>query len=400
MFDTMKCMKNPTRTPGEVFVEDGSVSPQCGWERLTEELATIGDDDLEVSIVELRQQMDADHAEWLMRIGEYDRRQLADVRHRLSTTGWLRSTFRMTGRAASSTLRQSRGLLRMPKVAAAATAGVIGPAVVALLDRARRRHPDEFSDHESVFADVASYLDPTDMRRAVTHWEQQVDYPSAVARAEAQRSRRRLSMNQTWDGMWAVSGELDPETGSLVDTALRSIADRSNLDSEDRRRPWQVRADALAELCEHSLRRGSAPTSGGVKPHVTLTIDTEALLGLRQALGTIDDTVVPPSVARRLSCDSTIVRMILDEHATPIDVGRATRTIPPALRRALDARDRGCQWTGCDAPTDWCDAHHIEHWADGGPTDLTNLVLLCRTHHTAMHQDADAGPTIRQPRAP
>lgn len=393
-------MKNPTRTPGEVFDEDGNDSIRIGWERLTEELATIGDDDLEATIVEMKYQMDADHAEWLARIAEYDRRQLADVRHRLSTTGWLRSTFRMTGRAASSTLRQSRGLLRMPKVAAAATAGVIGPIVVALLDRARRRHPDEFSGHEAVFADIGSYLDPTGMRRAITHWEQQVDYPSAVAQAEAQRSRRRLSINQTWDGMWSLSAELDPETGSMVDAAIRSIADPSNLDADDRRKPWQVRADALADLCEQSLRRGSAPTSGGVKPHLTLTIDAEALLGLRRALGTIGDAVVSPAVARRLSCDSTVVRVILDENAEPIDVGRATRAIPPALRRALDARDRGCQWAGCDAPTDWCDAHHIEHWADGGSTDLTNLVLLCRTHHTAMHEDLDAELSTRPQRAP
>ncbi|HDL41869.1 MAG TPA: HNH endonuclease, partial [Actinobacteria bacterium] len=82
----------------------------------------------------------------------------------------------------------------------------------------------------------------------------------------------------------------------------------------------------------------------------------------------------------------SIVRMVLDQDSMPIDVGRRTRTIPPALRRALDYRDQGCVWKGCTAPVSWCDAHHVIHWAQGGETTLDNLILLCRTHHTRIHK--------------
>ncbi len=405
MFDIMKSMKKLTRTPGGVFEEDGNVPTgrrldERRWDALNEELAFIGDGDLEVTIVEMKQRMNADHAEWLLRIAEYDRRQLAEVHHRLTTVGWLRSTLRMTGRAASSIVRQGRGLLRMPEVAKAASEGSIPPEVVEMLDRARRRHPAEFPHHEFVFADIATYLDPREMRMAVSHWEQQIDYPSAVARTRAQRQRRRFSINQTWDGMWAVSGELDPETGSIVNSAIRSVAEPTSLDAHDHRQPWQKRADALGDLCEHWLRSGESGSSGGVKPHVTVTVDAQALFGLRQRLAVMDDGVVAPETVQRIACDSTIVRMLLDDSGSPVDVGRATRTIPPGLRRALDARDRGCQWTGCRAPVDWCDAHHIEHWSNGGPTDLANLVLLCRTHHTAIHQSDHPSTSLPSPARP
>jgi Domain of unknown function (DUF222)/HNH endonuclease len=386
-------MKTPTRTPGVIFDEDGSTAPNWTFGALNEELATIGDDDLEVSIVEHKHLMDALHAQWLLRIAEYDRRKLADERHRLTTTGWLRSALRLAGRTTSAVVRQARGLRRMPNVADAAVAGNINPDAVRLLDQARRRHPGEFPDHEPVFAEVATYLNPSDLRQAIGHWEQQIDYPSALARTRAQRRRRRLSITKNFDGMWEVSGELDPETGSVVNAAITSIVDRTYLDRTDRRTPWQARADALGFVCEQWLRCGDTPTSGGTKPHISVTVDAESLLGLQNRLATVDNAPVPPETTHRLSCDATVVRLLLDGEGSPINVGRATRTIPPALRRALDARDQHCQWHGCDAPANWCDAHHVVPWASGGPTDLDNLTLLCRTHHTATHETIAETPT-------
>ena len=88
---------------------------------------------------------------------------------------------------------------------------------------------------------------------------------------------------------------------------------------------------------------------------------------------------------RRITCDCSISRVITDGPSRVLDVGRATRSIPPAIRRALVARDRHCRAPGCDRPPAWCDGHHIRHWEDGGPTSLDNLVLLCRRHHREMH---------------
>lgn len=402
-------MKTPTPTTGGIFGEDGSTTV------LTEELADrysqinrysrISDDDLEASIVALKQHIDAQHADLLLQIAEYHRRDLGSLRHLLSTVGWVKHALRLTSSAASAMVKTARGLIAMPLVAESASLGTITSEGVRLLVRARRRHPDEFALHEAVFTDIAQYLDTNELRQAIEHWEQQIDYRSAVARVQAHHNRRSFSISQTWEGMWHLSGELDPETGSLVDTAIRSIADRENITasrdgSTDDRYPWQRRADALGDLCAFWLKNSDTTgTSGGSKPTLTLTTSLETLLGLKQELPRIDGLIFDPNEMRRIICDSGVIRIILDADGEPLNVGRRSRTVTPAIRRALDQRDKGCVWKGCNAPASWCDAHHLIHWADGGETSLTNMVLLCRRHHRAVHEQPDASTTIRALRA-
>ena len=81
-----------------------------------------------------------------------------------------------------------------------------------------------------------------------------------------------------------------------------------------------------------------------------------------------------------------VVTRVAPDGSGVLDVGRATRVVPTGLRAALEARDRGCVIPGCGAPRRWCDAHHVIHWADGGPTSLANLALLCDRHHTLVHE--------------
>jgi hypothetical protein len=88
---------------------------------------------------------------------------------------------------------------------------------------------------------------------------------------------------------------------------------------------------------------------------------------------------------RRLACDAEVSRIITRAGTEPLEVGRRSRVISAPLRRALNHRDRGCTHPGCDTPARWCDAHHITHWADGGPTTLANLRLVCRRHHRTAH---------------
>jgi hypothetical protein len=96
-------------------------------------------------------------------------------------------------------------------------------------------------------------------------------------------------------------------------------------------------------------------------------------------------TTLSAGRARVLACDATIIPTVLGSASEPLDIGRATRVVPPALRRALITRDAGCAFPGCRRPARWADAHHIRHWADGGPTALNNLVLLCNHHHDVIH---------------
>jgi Domain of unknown function (DUF222)/HNH endonuclease len=208
----------------------------------------------------------------------------------------------------------------------------------------------------------------------------------------------------------------------------------------DERTPAQRRADALGEICRQWLDRQDRPTVGGERPHLTVTISAEALAaghlpgeaggagvagargpgdvpgeargaGVAGARGLGDETSAeldhagPTSVAlaRRLACDATVMRVVLAEGSEPLDVGRRAKVVPPGMRRAVIVRDRRCRFPGCGRPHPWCDAHHVVHWADGGPTALANLVLVCRHHHRAIHagrasvEMLDGHPVFRRP---
>jgi hypothetical protein len=114
-------------------------------------------------------------------------------------------------------------------------------------------------------------------------------------------------------------------------------------------------------------------------------------------VGPIDHETV-----RRLACDASVTRIVFGPRSEPLDVGRRTSVVPSAIRRAVVARDRHCRFPGCDRPQGWCDAHHVRHWADGGPTSVGNLVLLCRRHHRLTHEGftlelVDGEPMFRRP---
>jgi hypothetical protein len=136
----------------------------------------------------------------------------------------------------------------------------------------------------------------------------------------------------------------------------------------------------------------------GERPHVTVTVGAEQLAEL-------DHTgPVPLETARRLSCDASVMRVVLQGRSQPLDVGRRTPVVPPAIRRAVIVRDAQCRFPGCDRPQTWCAAHHVIHWADGGATALANLLLLCRRHHRMVHQRGGFGlamlegrPVFRRP---
>jgi len=377
-------MKNSILDHGvEVF---GETANRDLTSDVQEHIDGLFDDQLEREIIELKRQIDAANARLLTLVGELDRREIPQTTHQLSTTMWLRHFLRMTGTEASGTTKTARALAAMPDVAREAVTGSIPPASVRMLAFARDKHPDEFVGHEPVFAEVATYLDTAELRRTISHWEQQVDYPSAFLETEKAREQRRFYFHKSYRGMWSASGDLDPESGHVISRALDGRIDSDTDDGDFRSMPQRT-ADALTDICRFWLdHNDDVATSGGERPHITVTVPYETLTGYERRLGEIDGTAVSPETIRRLACDAGIVRIVTDGESQPLDVGRRVRTVPPAMRRALELRDGGCTWPGCSAPISWCDAHHIVHWADGGPTSLENLVLLCRRHHTATHE--------------
>jgi Domain of unknown function (DUF222)/HNH endonuclease len=351
-------------------------------------------EDFTISLENHRRSLDA---LFIHTVGELDRRRVADRTWALSTRQWLRRFCRQTGSVAGATLQVARRLVTMPNVAKRAMAGEIPSPSLHMIATAQRRHPEAFALHEETFADIAASLDAHDMRRALDHWEQQVDHAGALDDIARRRDRRRLGISQTLDGMWHVEGLLDPEAGHVVATTLRSHADRGNLDPHDRRPGAQRLADALTDVCRRALDASRAGAgSGGIKPHITVVATIDQLRGGGE-LPTLDGTPVSHEDIRRLACDAGLVGMVVGDAGQPLDVGRTVRSVPSGMRRALDLRDGGCSWRGCDAPAHWCDAHHIVHWADGGSTSLTNLRLLCRRHHTAVHEGGNPDVGRRAP---
>jgi len=149
------------------------------------------------------------------------------------------------------------------------------------------------------------------------------------------------------------------------------------------------RADALAVVAESYLQAESQTATTGSaadRYQVIVHVDADSLKDHAAGPCHIENgTSLPVETVRRLTCDSSLVSIVENERGEPLDVGRKTRTIPPAIRRALNARDRGCCFPGCTFNR-YVDAHHVEHWADGGETKLSNLVSLCRTHHRLVHE--------------
>ena len=191
--------------------------------------------------------------------------------------------------------------------------------------------------------------------------------------------------------MVAIDGLLDAEGGSVF---LRALAAVDVPDPEDGVEPprtaSQRRADALVELAAASLDRehrgGRAPvTVDAVVDYATL-VGTQPL-DLAALRCDVDGAgPVPRTVVERLLCDCAVGRVVMRGESEVLDLGRRTRVVSVAQRRALVHRDGHCAFPGCDRPHRWCDAHHLVPWQRGGPTDLDNLALLCRRHHVLVHE--------------
>jgi len=143
--------------------------------------------------------------------------------------------------------------------------------------------------------------------------------------------------------------------------------------------------DALLELARRPA--GSSVNGAGPRPHLIIRASVDTLAGTAEApAGELEwGGAVPAETVRRFACDSALTR-IIGKGELDAEVTRAVRTTPPATRRAVAERDRGCVAEGCGRPPQWTDAHHVKHWTQGGPTTMSNLILLCRPHHRMVHE--------------
>ena len=365
-----------------------------------------------------------------------------------STASWLRNRLRLGKGAARQAVQTARAVFRGPLAgtATALAAGELSAAHAAVLAAGTSDLPPHTAmEAEPVLLEAARRLDPPRLRRLVAHLQYVADPDAADTEAQRRYERRGLWLAPTWEGMLAIEGLLDPEAGQTLLAALEPLARPAG--AEDERNGDQRNADALAELARRSLRAGRLPQSGGVRPQLLVTVELATLLGQQAGLGGELGWVgsPPAEAARRLACDGALTRVLVTRQphgshqpnghngqqvtggqnghggsgdltwdgsgngvgglagrlqaairllppalggapTQPLEVGRATRTVSPAQRAALVVRDGGCAFPGCDRPEGWCEAHHLRHWAHGGPTDLGNLALLCWAHHRAVHE--------------
>jgi hypothetical protein len=235
---------------------------------------------------------------------------------------------------------------------------------------------------ETALLKAAETMDPTQFNNHAKQLEHRTDAAAALAETNRAYARRYFHVSEPVDGFVRLDGLLDAEGGATLRTALNRLMPPSK---DDDRNPGQRCADALIELC---YRPGSKSTDGaGPRPQLVIRACVDTLAGISGSpAGELESGVpVPAETVRRVACDTALTR-ILARGELDAEISRATRTIPPATRRALAARDHGCVAPGCGRPPDWTDAHHLKHWMHGGQTTMTNLVLLCRRHHRMVHE--------------
>ncbi len=351
----------------------------------------------------------------------------------LSCAHWLSWRTGIGPGPAREKVRVAKALASLPRISAAMARGEMSYSKVRALTRVAS------PENEADLLGVARHATAAHVEKLVRAWR----YVDRLEEAEDEQRRhqnRFLRLSPDDDGTYVLRGRLDPEVGAVLEKALelasealyQAAAGEGAATNEETEPSFeQRRADALGLLAERAMAKGefegqgeerepgegdsmrepSRPLGRADRFQVVLHVEGSVLRhGPTEgdAAGSTDSDAASPvggdepgpitghavladsgsrvsaGTSRRLACDAGVVLMTHDEEGRVLDVGRKHRTVPPAIRRALDHRDKGCRFPGCGCR--YTDAHHITHWADGGETKLDNLILLCGRHHRAVHE--------------
>src|SRR6058998_3109025 len=342
----------------------------------TRSLDRLGDE-----IAELSAHLDAATARLLELIREFDTREGWNTGFR-SCAAWLSWRVGLDLGAARERVRVARALGTLPRLAQALARGELSYAKVRALTRVAT------PETEARLVAVGRAGTAEHVERIVRGWRR-VDR-IAEAREEARRHQSRaLHVYPDEDGMVVIRGRLAPEVGALLVQALAAAREalyQGNVAAEPPTLAQQ-QADALALVAETALHHGIDPGAPAERYQVVVHVDAPALADPDQPGQSILEggAHVPAETSQRLACDASRVVMQHSRDGRVVEVGARTRTIPPAIRRALHHRDRDCRFPGCGVR--FGQGHHIRHWAQGGPTTLSNLAMLCRRHHRAVHEE-------------
>jgi len=305
-----------------------------------------------------------------------------------SITGWLAHTCAIARHTASGYARRAAFLDRFDLTAKAFDAGDISVAALDRLSRVAKKREKLFERDEQMLLDVATAPTTTldDLDTVTEQWRLYADDQHTPAEAGDMPSY--LDMHVGFGGYLHLKGALEPRLAAIVQAALdRAMGPPA--DDDDRPTP-ERRAEALADICG-----GVREDDEDKRPRIN--IDAIADLATMTSPDTFDPDhsftdvsgigPIRRSDVRALACDAHIGAILTRGRSQVVAVRRQTRIVPLWMRRALNARDRRCQHPGCITHYSRCDAHHIVHWADGGETELHNLILLCSAHHHHIHRE-------------
>ncbi len=305
-----------------------------------------------------------------------------------SPAAWLRWRCGIDDPDGRRVLRRVRLMDAVPEVQDAVEVGVLGIAHADVLAAAVTPERTELARRDATrLLAAAKELDLVDYRRFVAHWRSLADDDLAREHAAESHDRRFLHASRTLLGEVVLEGRLDAEAGARFLARLEAEM-RPDL-PEEVRSPAQRRADALMAIVD------GGSDGSTTRPSSTMVVSVDVLGGSAptpDSRAELDGVTVTRDAVLRHGCDASVARVLTAGSSAVLGVGRATRVVTPALRRALVVRDWHCRFPGCDVDHRRCDAHHLVHWAYGGRTDLDNLRLLCAFHHRLVH---DGGWRIR-----
>jgi hypothetical protein len=270
----------------------------------------------------------------------------------------------------------------LPAVAAAMADGDLSEDHVEVLAEAMAALPSAAEAH---VVDYALQHEPHSAKAFCKELAYRLDQDGPEPKLPEQAQPKNFLRRRWQSGRYHLFADLDATTGAKLDALLDPLA---KPEPDDLRHAPEREGDALCEIVDLALRADQHRVHGGERSQLTVTVD---YADLRAAIGTArldNGERLPMTAIRKIACDSAVIPVLLGSRSQVYDVGRKTRAINANLRRILVARDKGCAFPGCTRPPKHCEAHHIHHWADGGPTNLDNLVLLCRRHHALIHDSA------------
>jgi hypothetical protein len=350
-------------------------------------------DELGHQIVELAGHLNAANYRFLMLIAEWDRRKgWGGDGATASCAQWLNWKCGIDMGAAREKVRTAHALAELPKIAAAMQRGALSYAKVRALTRVACANTEE------TLLQYALHGTAMHVERIVRDFRRCKE-AEELGREAQQQIDRKLTWFHDEEGMLVIKARLPAEAGQMFIKAIEaacedapSVETPADVSAETSSVKWQIhpsarKVDALATIAETFLAHGAAALKGGDRHQIVVHVDAETLRHSTAGRCNFEDgPSVSAETARRLSCDCSVVPIFENDDGEPLNVGRKTRSIPPALHRALKSRDRGCcRFPGCPN-TRYLDGHHISHWAHGGETKLSNLVSLCRFHHRQVHE--------------